>query len=104
MNTHYPKLIGEENSGFALAAPEIVRDEDALFASVPIVIGGDQPDRKWAAAATAIKIFATRQGIGSAAQPPEVVCVREPSHPGSGGLLQFDLESIRNRTDSWIED
>ena len=104
MITYYPKLIGEEDSGFALAAPEIVRHEDALLAQVQVVIGDDQPDRKWAAAATAIKIFAMRRGIGSAEQPPEVTCVREPSHRGSGGLLQFDLMSVRNYTDSWIED
>lgn len=104
MNTHYPQLIGEEDSGFALAAPKIVREEDALFARVPIVIGGDQPDRKWAAAGTAIKIFAMLRDIGSAAQPPEVVCVQESPHRKSGGVLQFDLESVRNRTDSWIDD
>ena len=104
MISHYPKLIGEEDSGFAFAAPEIVRREDDLFAQVQVVIDGDQPDRKWAAAGSAIRIFAMRRGIGSAEQPPEVTCVRERSHRGSGGLLQFDLESIRNCTDSWIED
>lgn len=42
--------------------------------------------------------------IGSAAQPLEIVCVRESPHRESGGVLQFDLEAVRNRTDSWIDD
>lgn len=68
------------------------------------MIGGDQPDRKWAAAGTAIKIFAMLRDIGSAAQPPEIVYMRESPHRESGGVLQFDLESVRNCADSWIED